>query len=131
MTRRHLIRNGLALALAALARPATAQRATERYIPIGRSPGLSGKWTVQGTIAAVDLPTRTLTCAYGPEKTTMKVGERTRIWLDRSLDGQTNLTGSFGDCITGRRMEARYVNDERKPGGEADWIKVEVRGSAK
>jgi hypothetical protein len=125
MKRRSVLLGGL-LALALGATAAQAQRATERYIPIGRSPGLSGKRTVMGTIAAVNAKERTLTCAYASGTATMKVTDRTRIWLDRSKDKLPNLTGTLADCIVGRPMEARFLNDERKPGAEVDWIKVQV-----
>ncbi len=41
------------LAVLLLAGTAHAQQATEIYIPIGKSPGLSGKTTVIGTIENV------------------------------------------------------------------------------
>lgn len=43
--------------------PAHAQEATERYIPLGQSPGVSGKLTSIGEIAEVDPRARTLTIA--------------------------------------------------------------------
>jgi hypothetical protein len=113
--------------LAVLAASAAfAQRATERYIPIGQSPGLSGKHTVIGTISAVDAKGRTLTCSYEAATITMKVTDRTKIWLDKSQVKQSNLAGSFTDCMAGRRMEAKYVNNDRRAGAEVEWIKVQV-----
>jgi len=123
MKRRLVLGAGL-LALAAGA--ALAQRAAERYIPIGQSPGLSGKHTLIGTISAVDVKARTLTCTYATGTVTMRVTDSTQIWLDRSKDRLPNLTGTLADCIAGRTMEARYLNDERKAGAEAAWIKVQV-----
>jgi hypothetical protein len=129
------MRRLLALQCAALlamlaATAAFAQRATERYIPIGQSPGLSGKHTVIGTISAVDVKGRTLTCSYETSTITMKVTDRTKIWLDKSKVKQANLAGSFTDCIVGRRMEAKYVDNDRRAGAEVEWIKVQI-GEAK
>jgi hypothetical protein len=129
-----MTRNAISTAVAAMlllgAGAAFGQRLTEMYIPIGQSPGLSGKRTVVGTISATDPKTRRITCAYGSETATMQITDRTRIWLDRSRAKLPSLTGALTDCIVGRRMEARYVNDERKPGGDVEWIKVEVTDTA-
>jgi hypothetical protein len=116
---------GVAVLLAG-AGAALGQRLSEMYIPIGQSPGLSGKHTVVGTITAVDPKSGILTCSYGSETTTAKVTARTRIWLDRSKARLTSQKGSLSDCAVGRRMEMRYVKDQRAPGAEVEWIKVEV-----
>jgi hypothetical protein len=107
------------------------QRLTEMYIPIGQSPGLSGKYTLIGTVSAVDAQSRRITCAYEAGSTTVQVTERTRIWLDRSKAKLPSVKGTLSDCGVGRRMEAKYVNNERRPGGEAEWIKVEVPPAAR
>jgi hypothetical protein len=124
--KRHAVLLGCVLVLVLAATAAHAQRATERYVPIGRSPGLSGKRTVIGTVGAVNAKARTLTCAHATGTATVKVTDRTRIWLDRSKDKLPSIAGTLADFIVGRPMEVRYVNDERKPGAEADWIKVQV-----
>jgi hypothetical protein len=121
----------LVVLLLAAATAAHGQRFTEMYIPIGQSPGLSGKHTVQGTISAVDAKSRMVTCVYGSETTTAKVTDRTHIWLDRSKAKLSSQKGALSDCVVGRRMEMRYVNDQHKAGAEAEWIKVEVAPGAK
>jgi len=123
---RRTISTGVAVLLLLGATAALGQRLTEMYIPIGQSPGLSGKHTMIGTISAVDAKARRITCAYGSETATMQLTDRTRIWIDRSKARQPSLKGALSDCVVGRRMEARWVNDERKAGGEVEWIKVEV-----
>ncbi|HET6921892.1 MAG TPA: hypothetical protein VFI16_01975 [Anaeromyxobacteraceae bacterium] len=125
MTSRWTWKAGAILLLAG-ATAASAQRLTEMYIPIGKSPGLSGKHTLIGTISAVDATARRITCSGEAGSTTVQVTERTRIWLDRTPAKLANLKGTLSDCRVGRRMEAKYVNNERKPGAEAEWIKVEV-----
>ena len=124
MTRRAIWTAGVTLLLAS-ATVAFGQRLTEMYIPIGQSPGLSGKHTFIGAIGAVDAGSRLVTCVHASGTATMKVTDRTRIWLDRSRAKQANGKGTLADLVVGRRMETKYVGNERKPGGEAEWIKVE------
>ncbi len=103
---------------------ARGQEATERYIPIGQSPGLSRQYNYMGPIDAVDAENRTLTVA-GPSGARMvKLTERTRIWLDRSMLESTSSSGSFDDCLLGRTVEVKYEDPSRRE--LADWIKVQI-----
>jgi len=100
-----------------------AQRLTERYIPIGKSPGLSGKNTSIATIDTVDTQQGTMTCT-GPSGTiTVKVDQNTKIWLDRSKQKLTTLEYSLGDCRKGQIVEVKFRNNDRGI-GVAEWIKV-------
>lgn len=105
-----------------------AQRSTERYIPIGKSPGLSGKYTSIGTIKGVDAVARVLSCIYEGGTFSMKVTPKTRIWVDKSKLKLSNQKGSFPECAIGRMIEVKYVKNDRREGGEAEWIKVEAAG---
>lgn len=86
-----------------------AQRTTELYIPIGRSPGLStqGK-TIIGTVIAIN----------GDEivvgDKTFLMSDKTKIFLDRSQAKLTNLYGVRSDIKAGVFVEA-YASE---------WIKV-------
>lgn len=100
--------------------PAHAQKATEQFIPIGQSPGLSGKYTYLGAIEAADSVARRITAGGG----SVQVTERTRVWLDRSGAKQSNVAGSFDDLQAGRRVEIKYENEARRE--RADWIKVQI-----
>jgi hypothetical protein len=115
-----------ALLAALLAAPARGQEATERYIPLGRSPGLSGELTSIGEIAEADPRARTLTLTLVDARGThtVKITERTRIYLDRTKLKQSNLTGSFDDLRKGRRAEVKYADPAQKQA--ADWVKVEI-----
>ena len=106
-----------------------AQKSTERYIPVGRSPGISGKYTSVGTIDAVDMNQRTMTCSDASGTMTVKVDENTKIWVDRSKQKLTNLKGSLGDCQHGQVVEVKFRNNIREPGAVADWIKIQPLGS--
>jgi hypothetical protein len=100
------------------------QKETERYIPIGQSPGLSQKQTAMGEIAEIDPRQQTITFTEQAGRRTVKIAEKTRIWLDRSKLKQTNLNGSFADLQQGRRVEVKYEDPERRE--VAEWVKVEV-----
>lgn len=102
-----------------------AQKMTEKFIPIGKSPGLSGKFTLIGKVEAVDPQKRTLVCADRAGSHVVNVTEQTNIWLDRSQLNQTNQTGSLTDCQKGRVVEVKFLDKERKE-GPAEWIKVGV-----
>jgi len=102
------------------------QKETERFIPIGQSPGVSQKVTSIGEIAEVDESMRTVTIVEPAGRRTVKITEKTRIWLDRTKLKQPNLPGSFADLRKGRRVEVKYQDPERRLA--ADWVKVEIAG---
>ncbi len=103
---------------------ARGQEATERYIPIGQSPGLSRQYNYMGPIDAVDPENRTLTVAGPSGARVVKLTEQTRIWLDRSMLESTSSSGSFEDCLLGRTVEVKYEDPSRRE--LADWIKVQI-----
>lgn len=113
------------LFLAASGSNAFAQEQTERYIPIGYSPGISGKYAYLGEITAVDAANRTITVQSGAESRTILIVEQTRIWLDRSTLRQSCMPGAFGDLEVGRTVEIKYVDYNLKD--TANWVKVAVR----
>ena len=115
---------GLAAVLLALSCPldALGQKATEQFIPIGESPGLSGQYTYIGALEAVDAVARTITI----EGRSVQVTAATRIWLDRSAAQLPNLSGSFEDLQPGRRVEIHYLDAEQRE--RAAWIKVVPSG---
>ena len=115
---------GLTITLLAGMSYAHGQRATEQFIPLGHSPGLSGRYTYIGQIASADAQQRTISVSQTGGSHTVKITDATRIWLDRSKLRQTALRGSFGDLKKGEKVEIKYQgNDREQP---ADWVKVEV-----
>jgi len=100
--------------------PVHGQKSTERHIPIGQSPGLSGKTTYIGTIEALAPGNRTITAGGR----TVRITDRTRIWVDHSKQKQSNRDGDLGDLRPGRRVEIKY-DDPARPQA-AEWIKVEI-----
>ncbi len=112
---------GAAIALLGSVSHAHGQKSTERYIPIGQSPGLSGKYTYIGTLDAVAPDKRSVTAGGR----TVRITDQTRIWLDRSSLKQSNRSGTLGDLQPGRRVEIK-LDDPSRPQA-AEWIKVESR----
>ena len=114
---------GLVLVTALVPISAVGQKATEKFIAVGKSPGVSGKYTVIGEVEQYDAQNRTLTVASSSGKHTCKLGDKTKVWLDRTKLKQPNLTGAFADLKKGRRVEIKHEEAERKT---ADWIKIEI-----
>jgi hypothetical protein len=102
------------------------QKTTEMFIPIGQSPGLSGKVTIIGTIETVNARNRTIVVAGSSGKWSAEVTKGTHIWLDRSKLGLSSQYGTFADLREGRRVEVKYEGTERKSKGPAAWIKVQL-----
>lgn len=119
---------GIAVLLWGSASSAHGQRATEMFIPVGQSPGVSGKYAVVGKIETINAQNRTVTIA-GPSGTyTTTITNRTKIWLDRSKLKLANQKGAFSDLQKGRTVEIKY-EDPKQPGkGPAEWIKVQLSG---
>ena len=120
----NLMAVALASAFFAWTPSAHGQLTTERFIPVGRSPGISGVRSYIGDVERVEVEGRTCTVSGPQGSRTIKVTTRTRIWLDRSEQRLPNTVGTLWDLQPGRRVEVRYVDDEAK--GAADWIKVVV-----
>jgi hypothetical protein len=115
---------GVAIALVSAVFQVHAQKETERYIPLGQSPGVSQKYTSIGEIADVDQQKQMVTIVEPAGRRTVKITEKTRVWLDRTKLKQANLAGSFADLQKGRRVEVKYEDPERRQ--VADWVKVEI-----
>lgn len=102
------------------------QKATEIFIPIGESPGLSGKHSIMGEIDSVDYQSYTMTITDSSGSYTVKVMGDTRIWLDKSALKLTNVNGTIEDCQAGRFVEVKYKNPEKQAKMQAEWIKVRI-----
>ncbi len=103
------------------------QEATEIYIPVGQSPGLSGKSSLMGTLESVDRGKRMVTVSDPSGARAVALTERTSIWLDRSLQKQPNRSGAMADLQPGRKIEIKLRKGEPKP--VAEWIKVQIPGA--
>ena len=124
------LHTGFFLLLLLTASSLDAQKATERFIPIGKSPGLSGSRTITGTIDSVS------TAAYSVVvqdsagvRHTFTVTDQTKIYLDKSALKETNQVGGLQDCRPGRFCEVLYKGRVAKTAGPAEWIKIRVEGT--
>jgi hypothetical protein len=115
---------GILVALLWAISHAHGQKATEQFIPIGQSPGVSQKSSSIGEIAEVNAAAQTVTIADPAGRRTVRITDKTRIWLDRTKLKQTNLSGRFADLQKGRRVEVKYEDPARRD--VADWVKVEI-----
>jgi len=117
---------GIAVLLWGSAPSAHGQRATEMYIPVGQSPGLSGKNTMIGKIETTNAQGRIVTIAGSSGIYTATITSRTKIWLDRSKLRLANQKGTFADLQKGQTVEIRYEGSEQMGRGAAEWVKVQL-----
>ena len=103
---------------------ASGQEATEMFIPIGQSPGLSGKGSLIGTLESVDRGKGMVTISSLSGTQAVRFTDRTPIWLDRSLQKQPNQNGTIADLQQGRKVEIKLRKGE--PKADAEWIKVQI-----
>ena len=111
----------IAATLLLLASTSIAQQTTERYIPIGESPGLSDVYTYLGEIVSVNSQDRTLTVEDSEGRHEFRVTDATDIWLDSTAFRRSNTTASFADCEVGRRVEIMHTPEDDYT---AAWIKI-------
>ncbi len=100
-----------------------AEKATELFIPMEKSPGLSGEYTVMGKVEKVNSGAQSITMSGPSGSYTVKLTEHTFIYLDRSKAQQSNSYGTLADCEIGDLVEVKFVDNSRnKP---IEWIKVQ------
>ena len=99
-----------------------AQQATEVYIPIGQSPGISDGDSFRGEIRRVSYSTRTMEVRGDDETLTVTMDDKTIYYLDRSKRLRTNEIGDMEDCKVGRDVEIKLAAS-----GKVEWIKIETR----
>jgi len=104
--------------------PGAAHKATERYIPIGQSPGVSNVLTKVGKIEAVDPVRKSITIATPSGPLVIGIREDSKIWIDRTKLKQSNLEGGFADLKSGNLVEIKFLDPDNKR--IADWVKVEA-----
>ena len=120
---RHLTIIGIICLLVFGAFSADAEKETELYIPIGQSPGLSGKYTVMGKIDQVNPGDQSIKMSGPSGSYTVKLVKGTFIYLDRSKVKRTNTYGALVDCKAGDTVEVKFVDNS--PNKPIEWIKVE------
>jgi hypothetical protein len=101
-----------------------AQKETEVFIPLGKSPGVSGKYSIIGRVETVNAADSTITIRQDAGIKTIKITAETEIYLDKSKLKLTNKKCSFADCKPGLMAEAKYINN--KPDSLIEWLKVQL-----
>ena len=116
----------LAATLAGNTTAALGQKASEIYVPIGQSPGLSGKHTLLGRVQSVDVGQRSMTVVDSAgSAVAVRADAKTMLWLDRSKLKLPNRKGDFSDCRNDMTVEVKYRNNDAQAAA-VEWIKVQA-----
>ena len=99
------------------------QKVTEQFIPMGESPGISGEYSVLGTIASLDAESKLVVIDTADGEVTAEVTESTFVYADRTAQGQTNEQVSFAALEVGLEVEVLSEEHENMGSGPAAWIK--------
>ncbi len=110
-----------AVVMSALAVSAAGHPATERYIPMGYWTSIGVENSYIGDVTDVASDGATLAYQTEGRRTTIRIDDETRIYIDRSHLGKKSLRGTREDLRPGRRMEIKLRTDAS---GVAEWIKV-------
>lgn len=97
------------------------QETTEVYIPIGKSPGVSGVSSIVGTVTEVDYDAKSLVVTTDGSPRSIDMDDETDYYLDRSDSNEPSTKGDVRDCQVGRTVEVKFAED-----GKADWIKIDA-----
>ena len=116
---------GVVLAIVLLVTRGHTQEATEVFIPIGQSPGVSRIKSVIGTIVSCDW-SRGVVVSTDTEQQTATLTDETKVYLDRSAAKKSGTEGSRSDCQKGRRVEVKYVYEGETRTAKAEWIKIQA-----
>ena len=101
-----------------------AQKSTEVYIPVGKSPGISGKYSMIGRVEAINLTDSTITIAGETGSHTMKCANDTKIWVDKTIIKQINKSAYLDDIKIGAIIESKYKGN--KSDATLEWIKIQI-----
>lgn len=100
--------------------PVVAHPQTERYIPIGQSPGVTDQRLIGRIVmregGRIEVDGRTVELRSG-----------TSIWVDRSREGSAAEVGSILDCAPGRYVEVMVHDTDGTL--VANWVKVRIEPS--
>ena len=99
-----------------------AEKATELFIPIDQSPGVSGEHTFTGKIDQVNPSNQTIKMSGHSGSYTVKLTQKTFIYLDRSSVQLSNSYGTLEDCGAGDTVDVKFIDNS--PNKPLEWIKV-------
>lgn len=101
-----------------------AQKETELFIPVGKSPGVSGEYSIVGRVESVNLNDSTLMVRLDTGIRKVRIIPGADIYLDKSKFKLTNTKGKCGDIKPGMLVEVKFLNN--KPDGFVEWCKVKI-----
>lgn len=104
---------------------AFSQKATEVFIPIGQSPGLSATHTTIGIVDSISLHGEIMMVSDSGRTYVVRFTRETKVYLDRTYSGGPNKIGKLTDCKRGLKVEVKYVGN--KIGETAEWLKLEQK----
>jgi hypothetical protein len=111
------MKKALLIALCLVSVVALAQKSTELYIPIGKSPGLSKEIkTVYGPVSEIRPDRSIVIFGY-----TVKFTDKSEVYLDRSKVKKQNTYGTFDDIKLKKVVEAYAPTNN-----VIQWIKIET-----
>jgi hypothetical protein len=114
------------LLLSVVNHEALSQKLTEVFIPLGKSPGVSGKMTTVGKVEDIRRGSYAMTITQSDKSNaTIKAETSTVIYLDRSNLTQPSTTGKWEDIRPGLMIEAKYKDESKR--GPIEWIKVQMK----
>jgi len=107
---------------------AKAQKATEIFIPIGESPGVSGLYSKIGTVSSLSEDEQTFILLDSLQQShNVIVTDSSSIWLDCTMIKEKNVAGSFSDIKEGILLEVKYFRAADSSYTDiAEWIKIQI-----
>jgi hypothetical protein len=116
---RNQLKSFVLLAGAIVAAAAAGHPATELYIPIGKSPGISNVKSYIGRIQSPGAAQNGFTMLVQDSPKYVVFDKTTKVYLQYATPGKGNRLGNYADCQADRTTEV-HLNAE----GTARWIKI-------
>ncbi len=103
----------------------SAQTMTEIYIPLGQSPGVSGKYSLIGRVESFNMIDSSMTIMMNAgNRKKMVITSACDIYLDKSKLRLSNKKGYCADIKKGLLVEAKYIdNRSDRP---IEWLKIQI-----
>lgn len=103
----------------------SAQTMTEIYIPLGKSPGVSGKYSLIGRVESFNMLDSSLTIILNTgNRKNMIITSVCDIYLDKSKLRLSNKKGYCADIKKGLLVEAKYFDN--KTDRPIEWLKIQI-----
>jgi hypothetical protein len=101
-----------------------AQKETEVFIPVGKSPGVSGTYSVIAKVETINLQDSIITLRRDTGIISIRISPGTDVYLDKSKLKLTSTKGACSSIKPGMLVEVKFVDN--KPTGQIEWCKVQI-----